>query len=77
MIHTRVSEYIKKANWAFLYPGATVQFIGLNAVRTLSLASLILVFSSTIMDMVTNIKAVNAFGENLSNLTMVDCEYIE
>lgn len=75
MMHTRV--IVRKANLAFLYPGAAVQFIGLNAVRTLSLASLILVFSNTIMNMVTNIKAVNAFGKNPGNSTMVDCEYIE
>ncbi|TFK36350.1 hypothetical protein BDQ12DRAFT_573174, partial [Crucibulum laeve] len=53
-------------------------FMGLNAVRFLSLVSLILVFSSTIFVMVTNIKAVNAFEANKSNSTMLeDCDYIE
>lgn len=51
--------------------------MGLNAVRALSLVSLILVFSSTILVMVINIKAVNAFGANEGNSTMVDCDYIE
>ena len=55
----------------------TVQFIGLNAIRALSLVSLILVFSSTILVMVINIKAVNAFVANQGNSTMVDCDYIE
>jgi len=54
-----------------------IQFMGLNAVRALSLISLILVFSSTILVMVTNIKAVNAFDANKDNSTMVDCDYIE
>jgi hypothetical protein len=53
--------------------------MGLNGVRVLSLISLILVFSSTIFVMVTNIKAVNAFvaekGSN-DNSTMLDCDYI-
>ncbi|KIM48668.1 hypothetical protein M413DRAFT_437852 [Hebeloma cylindrosporum] len=52
--------------------------MGLNAVRVLSLISLILVFSSTILVMVTNIKAVNSFEANRGgdNTTMVDCDYI-
>lgn len=51
--------------------------MGLNAVRALSLVSLILVFSSTILVMVINIKAVNTFDANPGNSTMVDCDYIE
>lgn len=51
--------------------------MGLNAVRALSLVSLILVFSSTILVMVTNIKAVNAFEADKGNSTMLDCDYIE
>lgn len=54
-----------------------LQFIGLNVVRALSLISLILVFSSTIEVMVTNIKAVNAFEAGKGNVTMLDCDYIE
>jgi hypothetical protein len=52
--------------------------MGLNAIRTLSLISLILVFSSTIVVMVTNVKAVNAFEANRGseNSTMVNCDYI-
>lgn len=52
--------------------------MGLNAVRVLSLVSLILVFSSTIYVMVTNVKAVNYFEANKVNATdLVDCDYIE
>ena len=51
--------------------------MGLNAVRALSLISLILVFSSTILVMVTNIKAVNAFQASGSNSSVLaDCDYI-
>ncbi|KAH9484408.1 hypothetical protein JR316_0003889 [Psilocybe cubensis] len=57
----------------------SVLFMGLNAVRVLSLISLILVFASTIVVMVTNIKAVNAFEANKGsdNSTMLNCDYIE
>ena len=53
--------------------------MGLNAVRFLSIVSLILVFSSTIFVMANNIKAVNAFEANRGNATdfMLDCDYIE
>jgi len=51
--------------------------MGLNAVRALSLVSLVLVFSSTILVMVTNIKAVNAFNANRDNSTLLNCDYIE
>ena len=72
---TRVSGYIQKTKSLFLHP--TVQFIGLNVVRALSLVSIILVFSSAIIDMDTNIKAVNAFNTNQDDSALVDCEYIE
>ncbi|KAJ6456189.1 hypothetical protein C8R45DRAFT_943843 [Mycena sanguinolenta] len=58
----------------------TLIFYGLNATRVLSIVALLLVFSSTILVMVTNIKAVNHFqAERISNSTdiMLDCEYIE
>ncbi|KAJ7772983.1 hypothetical protein DFH07DRAFT_733565, partial [Mycena maculata] len=53
---------------------------GLNAVRFLSVVALLLVFSSSILVMVTNIKAVNAFQANrIANSTdvMLECDYIE
>lgn len=51
--------------------------MGLNAIRALSLISLILVFASTILVMVTNIKAVNAFQASGSNSSaLADCDYI-
>ncbi|RDB22144.1 hypothetical protein Hypma_010638 [Hypsizygus marmoreus] len=53
-------------------------FMGLNAVRFLSVVSLILVFASTIFVMVTNIKAVNAFEASKgSDSEMENCDYIE
>ncbi|KAF7295620.1 hypothetical protein MIND_01102100 [Mycena indigotica] len=58
----------------------TLVFLGLNAVRVLSIVGLLLVFSSSIVVMVTNIKAVNRFQANrISNSTndMLDCDYIE
>ncbi|KAJ6622887.1 hypothetical protein B0H10DRAFT_1944214 [Mycena sp. CBHHK59/15] len=58
----------------------TFIFLGLNATRILSIVALLLVFSSSIVVMVTNIKAVNRFQANrISNSTdlMLDCDYIE
>ncbi|KAJ7461659.1 hypothetical protein FB451DRAFT_486627 [Mycena latifolia] len=55
-------------------------FLGLNAARFLSIVALLLVFSSSILVMVTNIKAVNRFQANrVANATddMLDCDYIE
>jgi len=55
-----------------------VYFIGLNAARAFSLIALILVFSSTIFVMASNIKAVNYFEAHRgSNSTIDDCDYIE
>jgi hypothetical protein len=53
--------------------------MGLNAVRFLSIVSLILVFASSILVMVTNIKAVNAFQSHQGNATdfLDNCDYIE
>ena len=81
---TQVNEYIQKLKPLFLHP--TVQSIGLNAVRVLSLASLTLVFLSTIVDMDTNVKAMNAFYSSFAKdphpdrdivFALLDCEYIE
>ncbi|KAF8151924.1 hypothetical protein K438DRAFT_1988052 [Mycena galopus ATCC 62051] len=58
----------------------TLTFIGLNATRFLSVVALLLVFSSTIRVMVTNIKAVNRFQSvRIANSTdvMLDCDYID
>lgn len=54
-------------------------FIGLNVVRAFSLIALILVFSSTIYVIVTNVKAVNVFDaqKNSSDSSMLDCDYID
>jgi len=53
-------------------------FVGLNAVRFLSLVALILVFSSSIFVIVKDIQAVNAFqAGKRSGLHLEECEYIE
>lgn len=77
----------KRMSIARLIPGVVsnvllspVIFLGLNAVRVLSIIGLLLVFSSSILVMVTNIKAVNRFQANrIANSTdlMLDCDYIE
>ncbi|CAL1698292.1 unnamed protein product [Somion occarium] len=69
---------------------ATITFFGLNAVRALSIITLLLLFSSSIVTMAADIKAVNAFiaagkdSNSSSNSTMSalnctedDCDYIE
>ncbi|KAK7455102.1 hypothetical protein VKT23_010973 [Stygiomarasmius scandens] len=58
-------------------------FIGLNVVRALSIIGLILVFSSSILVMVTNIRAVNAFqaavqsGNSTQEEFLDNCDYID
>ncbi|KAJ7139986.1 hypothetical protein C8R43DRAFT_600739 [Mycena crocata] len=57
----------------------TLIFVGLNATRFLSIVALLLVFSSSILVMVNNIKAVNRFQANrITNSTdvMLECDYI-
>ncbi|ESK90209.1 hypothetical protein Moror_7743 [Moniliophthora roreri MCA 2997] len=64
-----------------MVPPRAYIFFGLNAVRFLSIISLILVFASGIFVMATNIQAVNAFEAAKINSTaedlMTDCDYIE
>ncbi|KAJ7593218.1 hypothetical protein C8J56DRAFT_856795 [Mycena floridula] len=63
-------------------PSRTYFFYGLNAVRFLSVVGLLLVFASSILVMVNNIKAVNNFqAAKTTNTTddasMLDCDYIQ
>ena len=56
-------------------------FFGLNVVRVISIVSLLLVFASSILVMVTDIEAVNAYdsakqSSNTTTQDFVDCEYI-
>ncbi|KAJ8508876.1 hypothetical protein ONZ45_g8882 [Pleurotus djamor] len=72
-----------------MLPPRSYIFYGLNAVRVVSVVSLLLVFSSTVFVMATNIKAVNAFEAAKANgslrsttddgteINMLDCDYIE
>ncbi|KAJ7193879.1 hypothetical protein GGX14DRAFT_405239 [Mycena pura] len=58
---------------------ARVVFLGLNAVRVLSIVGLLLVFASSIVAIVTNIKTVNRFHANrIANPTdaIPNCDYI-
>ena len=52
-------------------------FLGLNAVRALSIISLLLVFASSIFVLVTDIQAVNKFMKDASDTDLADCDYIE
>ncbi|KAG8217787.1 hypothetical protein J3R82DRAFT_5949 [Butyriboletus roseoflavus] len=63
-------------------PIRTYIFFGLNVVRVLSIVSLLLVFASSILVMVTDIEAVNAYDSakqsgNSTSQAFVDCDYIE
>ncbi|KAH8112054.1 hypothetical protein DFH11DRAFT_535678 [Phellopilus nigrolimitatus] len=70
-----------------MLPPRAYIFLGLNAIRALSIVALLLVFSSNILIMVEDIKAVNRFmsatrsGSVNTNSTitdfMLDCDYIE
>ena len=51
-------------------------FLGLNAVRVLSIIALLLVFSSSIFVLVNDIRAVNRSMASPSS-DMSDCDYIE
>ncbi|THH06583.1 hypothetical protein EW145_g3986 [Phellinidium pouzarii] len=69
-----------------MLPPRAYIFIGLNGIRILSIIALLLVFSSSILVMVDDVRAYNKFISNTqsgsnnsdnSNSTMVDCDYIE
>ncbi|VDB82881.1 unnamed protein product [Peniophora sp. CBMAI 1063] len=49
----------------------------LNAIRLISIVSLLLVFSSSIFVITTDVRAVNAFLSGHSDQDMLDCDYIE
>ncbi|EIN05307.1 hypothetical protein PUNSTDRAFT_122547 [Punctularia strigosozonata HHB-11173 SS5] len=71
-----------------MLPLRAYTFIGLNAIRALSIIALILMFSSSIVTLVHDVQGVNRFieaGKHLSSSsnsttsddTMLDCDYIE
>lgn len=63
-----------------LIAGMADTFIALNAIRALSIVALLLVFSSSIFVMVTDVRAVNQFvsAKQSGNSTMdLDYDYIE
>lgn len=61
----------------------TIFFFGLNAIRVIGIISLILVFASSILVMVTDVTAVNTFLEDAKDSgtpvdqLLVGCDYIE
>jgi hypothetical protein len=61
-------------------PAHGYTFIGLNAIRALSIIAMLLVFSSTIFVMVTNIKAVNYYqahkADNNATMAAMNMDYI-
>jgi hypothetical protein len=64
------------------HPSISDVFLGLNAVRILSIISLILVFASSIFVMVTDVEAVNDFqaakqAGNVTSEMFINCDYIE
>jgi hypothetical protein len=83
MLPLRACEYP-----TYLYPSVVLTkgiaildtFIGLNAIRVLSIISLLLVFASSIVIMVHDIQAVNRFvqaGSSSSDSSEMDYNYIE
>ncbi|KAJ3978937.1 hypothetical protein F5890DRAFT_1647629 [Lentinula detonsa] len=63
-----------------MLPPRAYIFIGLNAARVLSVIAMLLVFSSSIEVMVTNIKAVNYYeahkGDNNATMSAMNMDYI-
>lgn len=73
--------------WSLIYPlsfSLSDVFIGLNVIRALSIISLILVFSSSIMTLVEDVKAFNSFqngpnhsaGVSSDNSTTTSHDYV-
>jgi len=65
-----------------MLPPRAYIFIGLNAVRALSIIALLLVFSSSIFVMVSDIRAFNKFqtagpSQDDTSVTFLDCDYVE
>lgn len=52
-------------------------FLGLNAIRALSVIAMLLVFSSSIFVLVKDIEAVNNFTKTATDADYADCDYIE
>ncbi|EKM55027.1 uncharacterized protein PHACADRAFT_255338 [Phanerochaete carnosa HHB-10118-sp] len=60
-----------------MLPPRAYVFIGLNAVRILSIIAMLLVFASSIFVLVNDVEAVNNFMKNASDQDFADCDYIE
>ncbi|EMD38243.1 hypothetical protein CERSUDRAFT_113404 [Gelatoporia subvermispora B] len=59
-----------------MLPFRTYVFFGLNAVRILSIISMVLVFASSIFVLVHDVQAVNRFMATASQSDVQDCDYI-
>ncbi|OBZ69298.1 hypothetical protein A0H81_10925 [Grifola frondosa] len=60
-----------------MLPPRAYFFLGLNAVRALSIIALLLVFASSIFVLVNDVEAVNRFTAQGANADMQDCDYIQ
>ncbi|KAK7694084.1 hypothetical protein QCA50_003660 [Cerrena zonata] len=58
-------------------PGRAYIFIGLNAVRLLSIIGMLLVFASSIFVLNMDVRAYNDFMKNGADVDMTNCDYIE
>ncbi|THH31144.1 hypothetical protein EUX98_g3058 [Antrodiella citrinella] len=60
-----------------MLPPRAYFFIGLNAIRALSIISMLLVFASSIFVLVKDVEAVNSFMKDSSDEDLLNCDYIE
>ncbi|KIM90024.1 hypothetical protein PILCRDRAFT_205331 [Piloderma croceum F 1598] len=65
--------------------GRVCAFVGLNALRALSIIALLLLFASSILTLTSDVRGVNRFAaadksdanNSTSDDALVDCDYIE
>ncbi|KAH8099626.1 hypothetical protein BXZ70DRAFT_894518 [Cristinia sonorae] len=60
-----------------MLPPRAYFFIGLNAIRALSIIAMLLVFASSLFVLVKDVEAVNNFMKNSRDEDLLDCDYIE
>lgn len=79
MVAHRSCEWYALSPMTFIWRQSTDVFYVLNAVRVLSIIALLLVFASSIVMMVEDVKAVNDFinGQQTTNTSIFDSDYIE
>lgn len=77
MLPPRACESLELVNSAFIADTSLDFFIGLNAIRALSIISMLLVFASSIFVLVKDVEAVNYFMKNSGDEDLLNCDYIE